>query len=289
MLALDIGGTFIKFAMTDENGVILPETVEQIPTNAEGSYEDFVNVLTGIIWQARELRPFRKASVCIAGPFDFDRGVSMMQHKFRAIYQRSLRPPFEQAGVDVCFLHDSTAFILGEAYDGVLKGCKAPCCVMLGTGLGFAFMRDGKVCVDEKRTPALVLWNMPWRDGIAEDYVSTRAIQALYGEKLPVKSIADRARQGDVKAVAAFQTTGEHLSEILKKMIPKLKCDSFALGGQIAKSAELFELDLPIAWSIAKYIDDAALRGASYYAFHGQIACEKVLHRLFIDISEVNI
>lgn len=289
MLALDIGGTFIKYALTDESGTILPETVGQVPTNAEGNYEDFLNVLAEIIQQARKWQPFHKASVCIAGPFDFDQGVSMMQHKFRAVYQKSLRLPFEQSGIDVSFLHDSTAFILGEAYDGVLKGWKAPCCVMLGTGLGFAFMRDNKVCVNEKRTPALILWNMPWRDGIAEDYVSTRAIQALYGEKLPVKKIAELARQGDVKATEAFKQTGKHLSEILRKIIPRLSCDCFALGGQIAKSAELFELDVPVVWNVAKHLDDAALRGASYYALHGQTVCEQVPQRLFVDTDEVNV
>lgn len=287
MLALDIGGTFIKYALTDETGAILPATVGQAPTDAEGSYEDFMNVLAGIIRQAREQQPFCKASVCIAGPFDFEQGVSMMQHKFKAVYQKSLRPPFEQAGVDVRFLHDSTAFILGEACDGVLQGKHSPCCVMLGTGLGFTFMRDGKVCVNEERRPALILWNMPWRDGIAEDYVSTRAIQARYGEQLPVKHIAELARRGDARAAEAFRTTGGYLSEILQEIIPKLGCDYLALGGQIAKSAELFELDVPVAWSVSAHMDDAALRGASHYALYGQAACEQVPHRLFAACGEV--
>lgn len=277
MLALDIGGTFIKYALTDENGMLLPQTVGQAPTDAEGSYEDFLGVLEGIIRRAREQQAFEKASVCIAGPFDFDRGVSMMQHKFRAVYQKSLCPPFEQAGVSVRFLHDSTAYLLGEVYDGVLRGSKAPCCVMLGTGLGFAFMRGGKVCVNPRRTPARILWNMPWRDGIAEDYVSTRAIQAQYGEIIPVKTIADRAREGDAKAEAAFRKTGEYLSEILRDVIPELGCDRLALGGQIAKSADLFHLEVPVAWSVSEHLDDAALRGACYYARHGQTACEQTL------------
>lgn len=276
MLVLDIGGTFIKYALTDENGALIPETVGQTPTDAEGSYEAFLDVLADTIRQTSAQQAYRKACVCIAGPFDFDRGISLMQHKFKAVYQKSLRPPFEQAGVEVQFLHDSTAFILGEAYDGVLKGQKAPCCVMLGTGLGFAFMRDGKVCVNEKRTPAHTLWNMPWLDGIAEDYVSTRAIQALYGEKVPVKQIADAARQGDAKALNAFRTTGKHLSDILKKVIPMLGCDSFALGGQIAKSADLFALDIPVPWRVSEHMDDAALRGVSHYALHGQAACEQI-------------
>ena len=42
MLALDIGGTFIKYALTDESGTILPETVGQVPTNAEETMRTFL-------------------------------------------------------------------------------------------------------------------------------------------------------------------------------------------------------------------------------------------------------
>ncbi|MDD3334949.1 MAG: ROK family protein [Eubacteriales bacterium] len=286
MLVLDIGGTFIKYALTDENGAILPATVRQVPSDAEGGYEDFLNVLAGILRQAHELQPVVKAGVSIPGPFDFDQGVSLMQHKFTALYDQSLRPPFEQAGVTVEFLHDSTAFMLGEAYDGVLNGANTAACVMLGTGLGFAYLRDGKVCVNDKRTPALALWKTPWRDGIAEDYVSTRAIQGLYGEKISVKSIADKARQGDQKALNAFQTTGRHLSEILNAILPKLGCERFAIGGQIAKSAELFELDVPVPWSVSCHLIDAALRGVGYYALHGRQKCELTLKDLLLNDSE---
>lgn len=95
MLVLDIGGTFIKYALTDENGRILPETVEQTPTNAEGCYEDFLAALSHVIHKAQQQQPFGKASVSIAGPFDFEHGISLMQHKFKAVYQKSLKPPFE--------------------------------------------------------------------------------------------------------------------------------------------------------------------------------------------------
>lgn len=178
------------------------------------------------------------------------------------------------------FLHDSTAFLLGEVYDGVLLGQENACCITLGTGLGFAFMRHGKVCVNEKRVPAFTLWNMPWRDGIAEDFVSTRSLQGLYGQKLPVKDIATLAKQGDPLAQDAFRITGQHLSDILRHILPQLGCEHLALGGQIAKSAELFQLDLPVRWSVSAHMDDSALRGSSYYAIHGQASCEQIVANL---------
>ncbi len=275
MVVFDIGGTFIKYALTDENGELLADTVRQAPSHADEDYGAFLGALERILRDAGKQQEVRKACVSIAGPFDFEQGISLMRHKFRSLYRKSLRPPFEKAGADAVFLHDSTAFLLGEAYDGVLLGRTAPCCVMLGTGLGFAFMRGGKVCVNPQRGPAYTLWNAPWLDGTAEDYVSTRAIQGLYGEALPVREIAERARQGDRKAGDAFLRTGEQLSAILRENISGLGRDSFALGGQIAKSADLLGLEVPVEWQVSRHLDDAALRGASYFARYGRENCEK--------------
>ena len=274
MLVLDIGGTFIKSALTDPAGKLIPDTLAQTPSDADGGYEDFLDVLRGILAAAMRRQKVGHACISIAGPFDFERGISLMRHKFPALYQKSLCPPFRQAGIPADFVHDSTAFLLGEAHDGVLAGKASSACVMLGTGLGFAFMREGRVAVSPARGPAFVLWNMPWEDGIAEDYVSTRALQRLYGEALPIKVLADRARDGDRKAADAFLETGRQLSAILRKVLPALGCDSFALGGQIAKSANLFQLDLPLDWAVPRHLDDAALRGASHYALCGREACE---------------
>lgn len=283
MLVLDIGGSFIKYALADEAGRLIESTVSQTPTNADGSYQDFLKVLSSIISQAKRQQCITEACVSIPGPFDFENGVSMMEHKFRAIYHKSLKPAFEDAELYVSFLHDSTAFLLGVAYDGALPPKTSPCCVMLGTGLGFAFMRDGLVCVNKSRRPALTLWNRPYRDGIAEDYISTRAIQANYGEKLPVKQIAELARVGNENAIHAFQTAGKHLSIILNELIPKLGCDRFVLGGQIAKSADLLGLELPVEWYVTKHLDDVALRGSICYAKYGMTACEQIPGTVFLN------
>lgn len=277
MLVLDVGGTYVKYALTDAAGCLLPDTVGQTPSDAQGSYEAFLAVLSRIIASAQERQDVGCACVSIPGPFDFEAGVSRMRHKFPALYGQSLRVPFERAGIGVSFLHDSTAFMLGEARDGVAQDMASPCCVMLGTGLGFAFMRGGRVCVNAQRGPAFSLWNMPYEGGIAEDYVSTRAIQGAYGEALPVKTIADRARQGDARAAQAFAGAGFHLSALLGALIPRLGCDGFVLGGQIAKSADLFGLQLDVPWRVSQHLDDAALRGASAYAAQGRAACELTL------------
>ncbi|MBR5110812.1 MAG: ROK family protein [Clostridia bacterium] len=271
LLVLDVGGTFIKYGTADEKGCLLRDSVRQIPAHAQDDAGAFFEALQTILRE--QGTDADSACVSIAGPFDFDKGISLMKHKFASLYGLSLRAPFEKRGVPVSFLHDSTAFMLGEYMDGTLQGASNACCVMLGTGLGFAWMKDGRVCVDEKQAPALPLWNMPYRDGIAEDYVSARAIQRYFGGSLTVREIAGLARSGDERAVRAFRMAGEELSNIVSQIISHLGCEKFALGGQISKSADLLQLRLPIPWAVTSHPEDAALFGACRYAALGRNRC----------------
>lgn len=279
-LVLDVGGSFIKYAVVREAGGLQPGTVGLEPANAHGSAEEIFAALGRIIRTARENARITNACVSIPGPFDFARGVSHMKHKFPALYEKSLRTPFENEGVSVVFVHDSTAFLLGEYYDGALCGAQNPCCVMLGTGLGFAAMRGNRVLVDERQTPALTLWCTSYLKGIAEDYVSARAIQALFGGDETVRDIAVKARAGDEKAREAFRVVAGHLSSILKPVLARLECDRFVLGGQIAKSADLLPLDLPIPWETSAHLGDAALRGADWYSRLGRDACTQTVPKM---------
>ena len=279
-LLMDIGGSFIKYAAANRKGELVPGSVGQMEANADGSAEEIFEVIGSIIRLARRDRPITGACVSMPGPFDFDNGVSHMKHKFPALYGKSLQFPFTREGLAVTFLHDSTAFILGEYHNGVLKGAQSPCCVMLGTGLGFAWIRSGFVMVDDNQTPAMPLWRCPYLDGIAEDYVSARAIRRYYDNRLSVKEIAERARAGEAKALDAFAVTADHLSAILTLLLKRLYCDKFALGGQIAKSADLMPLTLPVPWEVSVRPDEAALLGAAWYSCQGRNACVRIVPRL---------
>lgn len=280
ILVLDVGGSFLKYGVADEKGALLPGSVGEAPARADESPEKVYEAFEEVIRRARETAPLAGACACFPGPFDYTHGVFRMKHKFQALFGCSILPPFERAGLPVRFLHDSTAYILGEVSDGTLRDAKNPCCVMLGTGLGYTMMKDGKVLIDESQTPALSLWCAPFREGIAEDYVSTRAIQAAYGQPLSVKDIAGLARQGDEKAFQAFRKTGEALSELMGLIDRRFHPDKLALGGQIARSADLLHLNLSFPWEVSHHLDDAALRGAAYYALHSREECTAVLPKI---------
>ena len=281
MLAVDAGGTNFKYALMDAEGALLSQCL-QIPVNEKGtaqeieaSWRAMAKSAAGLAGQAG----VRVERVCVStpGPFDFGGGMSRMRHKFPAIYGLPIRPWLQDAlgGVPVDFLHDSTAFILGEARPEF----HSPACVMLGTGFGFACMREGKVLVNESRTPAVILWNHPFRGGIVEDTISRRALRAAYAEKtggdgsLDVKEIAEACRAGDPAAKAVFDGLSEALAELLAPILTKLGSDALILGGQISRSADLFAGELtgrlPCPVVLSEHPDSAALVGCARFAALG--------------------
>ena len=281
-LALDVGGSSLKAAALDAACQPLPGSVRQYALPQPASREEILGLFYRALQEARHSAQAAGISPAalgagFPGPFDFDKGLSLMSHKLPAIKGLPLRELLSGAagGLPVHFLHDSTAYMLGEAHQGAAAGALSPACLMLGTGLGFAHMLKGRVCVGEDRRPHAVLWRLPFLDGTAEDYVSRAAIRQRYGalsgmtEPPDVEAIALLARQGDEAAISCFDKTARLLAQLLRPLLDSLGCDLLVLGGQIARSADLFidhlrqGLSLPVLQ--AAHFDDAALRGAGHY------------------------
>ena len=138
ILALDIGGTFIKSALF--SGGKLLRKLPQVPTCSAGTRED---IEKSIRLAVRQAETFDRAAVSIPGPFDYSAGIFRMKHKFAAVDGCSFRDL--SGGVDAVFLHDANAFLLGELTFGSARGFSRAGGVTLGTGLGAAFAVDGKL------------------------------------------------------------------------------------------------------------------------------------------------
>lgn len=285
-LVIDVGGTFIKYGVADGSGALIEESVSQIHAHSDGTVNEVYSVFEGIIKRSSYYAQFNNVCISVPGPFDFESGTFKMVHKYRSLFGHSVSHLFEDTGLPVRYLHDSTAYILGECTEGLLQGALSPCCVMLGTGLGFAMMQNGHVLIDNAQTPALALWKIQYRNGIAEDYVSARAIIDDFDGRTPVNKIADYAKQGNAKAISAFRHTGEHLSTLLQMVMARFGCDRVGLGGQIARSAELLGLSLAGNWGVCHKLDDAALRGAALYAYTPMDELVKVVPKLAINGQE---
>lgn len=282
ILALDVGGTSIKHGLFCQDAGLLEGTFGITPVDAEADEGGLRSAWVGLLRKEREAaarlgHAIAAVGVSMAGPLDYRAGISLMRHKYPALYQKPLRPWFEEAlpGAAVGYLHDASAFLLGEACDGCGQGASDMAGVTLGTGLGVAVMRGGRILVTPALLPVLSLWSAPFRGGTAEDAVSARGIRRRYAERsnrsdVPdVRRISELAREGDGSALATMRETGEMLAEILSPRLSGLPCEALILGGRIARAADLFldalAKNLPMRVCASSLQETAALYGGFRY------------------------
>ena len=281
VIAVDMGGTYIKYGVVSENGELL--SIGKTPARSSDPREVLLDRLCGAIRELKNRVQNEGFLLCgiaesAPGPFDYAAGKSGMKGKYDSIFGIDLREEFRaRAGLDcnipIEFMQDAAAFLLGEYYGGAARGFKNCACVTLGTGLGYALMHNGKMLLNERGGPYFVLAFSPYRDTDKrmEDIVSGTAILKNYG--VDAKTLADKAYAGDAEAICAYSEMGQVLGEALSK-IPEIKgVDRIIIGGQIARSLDLMEkslsdgLKLPIEICEAQYPEGAALIGAASVIF----------------------
>ncbi len=251
LLAMDIGGTFIKAGLW--NGREMKE-MPAVPVDSQAGRKEVLGALCKVVSKALDLGDVNGVGCCIPGPFDYARNVSLMKHKFASIEGldlaaelRSLMPPIR--GVPVGFCHDAVAFLSGEIHFGGASACKRVMGVTLGTGIGVAVAFDGAMQLNALGSPApeASIWSKPYRGGTVEDHVSAKALIARYRQRRNgfdvsrgVAGIAEDARAGDREALSVFNELGQDLGELLPAHARNLGIERVVIGGQIAKAFELF-------------------------------------------------
>lgn len=290
-LLFDVGGTFIKAGVAIGEESLLPDSYYSVPIDSSGSKEVIVSSFLTALSQGRAAAAsagvkIEGIGVCIPGPFDYDKGVPLMTHKFASIYGLNIRDLILQngfTGVPVVFMHDVAAMLSGEMAYGRGASYENVALVTLGTGLGFAFCQNRQILYSSTKSPAVPIYNLPYKDGILEDYASKRGFLRIYSEisghplsvdsPLTVADIGKAASLGDTAALQTFSTVGAILASALREVLKKERIECLLFGGQISKSfalmkpaltaglSELTEAGLLLHIGKAANIDDAAFYG----------------------------
>ena len=253
VIAIDAGGTFFKSAIISEEAEVLEGSLLTVPANNDATpdivREGYRNTLTAQLANAKAAGiEISAVAIDTPGPFNYEEGFSMMQHKFKAIYNIPLRPWIQEVVGDlpVTFIHDSAAFLSGEMWHSPYGDYKNAAGVMIGTGLGFATMHDGIVLRKPDGSPLYSIWAQPYGDGkIAEDFISGRGIAARYKDGAKnAKEIEFLAKEGDIDALKTYADTGRILAEIIAPYLNIVEAEILILGGQISRGLPLFEKEL---------------------------------------------
>jgi glucokinase len=262
-IVFDVGGTSIKAAVVREDGETVPDTVETFPSCGKEGKETllahFYGLIAGRVALLDKLSggaPFEVIGVGYAfpSPFDYENGICYIrgQDKYDALYGTNLREAMKariaadaevgeklSAQAPIVFDNDAAMFAAGQLAFGHAKRYRRSICITIGTGTGSSFIDENGIVKGRE------LWNDPFRDGIADDYISKRGmlrVAAAYGLGADgdVKAIADAARTGDTKAADAFASFGRLFGELLAPYIREFRPEAIIVGGNIAKSHELF-------------------------------------------------
>ena len=142
------------------------------------------------------------------GPFNYRTGMAMFEgnDKYEALYEVSIADelkPWLNLGqeVELRFMNDATSFAVGCAWAGEASKYERAVALTLGTGMGSAFIEKGIPIVNRADVaPHGSLWHLPVREGIADDYFSTRWFVKNYNARFGVseagvKAIAEAARK----------------------------------------------------------------------------------------------
>lgn len=222
-------------------------------------------------------------AMAMPGPFDYEEGVSRIHNltKYDNLYgvnlRRAMAVRFPRVAPEaVRFVNDAQAALLGEVHCGAAVGVSRVMGLTLGTGVGSAFVVDGRIVTTGPGVPAQgYVYCLPWNGGTLEDAISARALQrryqALTGEHCEVREIAVRARAAaDAAASWVWQEFGKTLGTALRPVVTAFRPGVMVLGGAIAQSSDLF---LPSAANLLKgagvslrastLLDRAALFGAA--------------------------
>ena len=286
IVALDIGGSHVTAAVVDgSQREIVAGTRRHVAVDEGAASEVILETWARAALQAVTALGDGVDGVGIAvpAPFDYGRGVSLMEHKFRALYGRPVVSLLEEwfrdsqlEGAPVLVANDADLFALGEWWAGAARGRERMIGLTLGTGLGSGFVAHGRIVTGGPEVPTGgEIWSLPYLDGVAEDFVSGRAIAASYaratGCTLAASEIAHRADSGESAALGSFEEMALHLGRIMEPHIARFKPECIVVGGSIAHAWAVFGPRMaaalaPVECRPSARFEDATLLGAAALA-----------------------
>ncbi|MCU4177032.1 ROK family protein [Carboxylicivirga sp. N1Y90] len=288
-IGVDVGGSHVSCMAYDLiEKKLLTETLSEADLNNHGKSDEVIAAWGGVIKKTIELVGLENVGgigFAMPGPFDYVKGIPLFKGengKYENIYGIDVPVLLRsflgiKDDLPIRFINDATAFAIGEDQVGKAKDYNQSLSVTLGTGFGSAFIKGGLPIVEGDEVPQSgCLWHLPFEDGIADDYFSTRGLLKRYeqatGQKLSgVKQIADLVSSSQ-EAQALFNDFGEKMGQFLAPWIKTFNLEVFIMGGNISRAYKLFgdalsaylkQEDLQLKVAVSELKETASFIGAA--------------------------
>lgn len=266
IVGLDIGGHHVAGALVDPSTWhIVPASYRRLEVERTTHREQLLNAWTSLIDEisAGAAVPVRGVGVAMPGPFDYASGTAYFEGtgKFESLYGVDVGQALSNRcrhGPEVRFLNDATAFGVGCTRGDPSLQSGRVIALTLGTGIGAAFCDAGMPVItdDAGRVPPHgSLWHLPFKDGIADDYVSSRWLLSraagMPGPKPQSVAELATAARATGRGREIFDEYGANLATIVAPWITRFDCDALVMGGRITGAFDLFSGSLEGGLSVA--------------------------------------
>ena len=285
VIGVDVGGSHITSAAIDLRKLqIVPNSTCTSKINNKGTKDEIlrdwsvvINKTISCISDIKDL----KIGFAMPGPFHYKSGLAKFENndKYENLFDVSIPdelPKFLDAeSVDLRFLNDATSFGVGVSQVGKAKDCSKVIAVTLGTGFGSCFITKGIPVVNDSSVPKDgCLWDKPFKEGIADDYFSTRWFKHTYNEKSGenVKGVKEIAEANNEYSSAVFSEFSLNLADFMSPIISKYQPDVIIMGGNVSLAGDYFipelknELknrNLDTNFVVSTLMEEAALLGSA--------------------------
>src|SRR6266568_145118 len=246
ILAADIGGTKIAAARVSRSGKISCRCEALTP--AEGG-RAVVDVAARLLRQLPQQKA-RAVAVDVPGLAWPDGSVwaPNIRGWKRCPLGQTLRTQFN---LPVLVESDRNAFVVGESWRGVARGCSDVVFLMAGTGIGAGILSGGRLLRGQGELAGAVGW-LAVCDTFLPRYVSTGCLEAHAAgpaiataasrrlhRNLTGREVTQLARCGDKAAREILHDAGRYLGLALANLVSTLNPKMIVIGGGVAEAGDL--------------------------------------------------
>lgn len=287
-LAIDVGGTFTKYAVITEECLILEK--DKIPTVTE-PLEEFIASLVNIYEKYKG--QVDGIALSMAGIIDSETGFMYTGGNLTCITNLNIVEMLKRrCGVHVTVENDAKCAALAEVWKGSLMDCNDAVVVVCGTGVGGAVIHDRKVLkgvhnmtgefsyvITDAEQEYSLDHTLAGSAGIRNllEYVSEST--GIPKEELDGEKIFSMANCGDEKAIEGIREYVRRIAIQINNYQFILDPERIVIGGGISvqplflqmikeelkKINAIYPWHMPIAdVSVCKFFNDANLIGAVY-------------------------
>ena len=240
ILAFDIGGSSIKYAVAEENGELSAQGKRPVPPTIGEFYDTLADV-------RRELshgREFTGAAFSFPGAVDTETGLIGGSSALPYIHGFPIQQAIEERLSLPCALeNDANCAALGEAWLGVGKDYRDMAFFVIGTGVGGAVVIDKKIHHGKHVHGGEFGYMLLGKDHtILSDLGSTRIVVQRVTEALRLapgsldgKQVFDLAEHGNKYAVQAVTEFYEVLARGIYNLQYAIDPEIFVLGGAVSE------------------------------------------------------